>query len=95
MKSTKLLLNLTLILILTLISGTAIAQSAHEVYTDRNVRIIQQTNGWLVMHFDAIVAHGDGTLDIKNLPPAFQDFLDIYATMPESQSPKKSISKST
>ncbi len=95
MKNSKLLLNLTLFLILAFVSGTAIAQSANEVYTDRNVRIIQHPDGWQVMHFDAIVAHGNGTLDIKNLPPAFQDFLDIYATMPKSQSSKKSISKST
>gem|GEM_PF-6993558 len=47
------------------------------------------------MHFDAIVAHGDGTLDIKNLPPAFQKFLDIYAKMTEPQPSKTSISKST
>ena len=85
----------TLTLLLMLASGIANAQTGTEVYSDGNVRIIQQPDGWRVTHGKHIVAHGDGVLPVKKLPPAFQDFLDYYAQLPESESPKPSLSKST
>lgn len=94
MKKNTFILHFVLAMLLMLASGVANAQNA-EVYSDGNVRIIQKPDGWQVMHFGNIVAHGEGVLAVKNLPPAFQDFLDVYAKMPESESPKPSLSKST
>jgi|GEM_PF-4314712 len=44
MKNSKHLLNLTIILILALISGTSTAQNTNVIYSDANVRIIQEQN---------------------------------------------------
>lgn len=91
MKSVKLLL--ALLTVLTTISGNAIAQDSNVIYQDGNVSIIQLQDGWQVKHFSNIVAHGDGVLEIKNLPPAFQDFLDVYAKRPQAATPRKPASK--
>lgn len=64
-----------------------------EAYTNGNATILQHTDGWQVLHGTSIVAHGDGVLDVKNLPPAFQDFLDYYAKLPLDKTPRKSLSK--
>ena len=47
----------TLTLLLMLASGIANAQTGTEVYSDGNIRIIQQPDGWKVTHGKHIVAH--------------------------------------
>ncbi len=66
-----------------------------EVYADGNATILQLADGWQVLHGSNIVAHGDGVLDVKNLPPAFKDFLYYYSRLPLDKSPRKSLSKNT
>ena len=92
MKKNSFLLHLAMLLILSVMAQQAYAQTT-EVYSDGNVRIIQQPDGWQVMHFAKTVAHGDGIIDVNNLPPAFKDFLDFYAGLPQAQSPRRSLSK--
>lgn len=94
MKNNKFSLHLTFLLMLFFVSGVATAQTGNIVYSDGNVSIVQQTDGWRVMHFKKVVAHGDGIIDTQNLPPAFKDFLDHYAALPQTQSPRRSLSKS-
>ncbi|MCR5455763.1 MAG: C10 family peptidase [Bacteroidales bacterium] len=93
MKKDILLLHLAILLVLSLSSNIAHAQTSNEVYSDGNVSIVQQQDGWQVKHFDQIVAHGDGILNTQDLPPAFQDFLDYFATLPKDQSPSRKLSK--
>lgn len=73
--------------------NTASAQSGKLILTQGNANIYQDTDGWAIYHGKAVVAHGEGILDINNLPPAFQDFLDYYAALSLDKSPKKSLSK--
>lgn len=68
------------------------AHSQTEVYSNGNVRIVQESDSWQVLHGTNVIAHGDGTLDVGNLPPAFQDFLEYYA---KKEVVKKKLSKST
>ena len=93
MKNNKFSLHLTFLLMLFLVSGVATAQTSNIVYSDGNVSIVQQTDGWQVMHFKKVVAHGDGIIDTQNLPPAFKDFLDHYAR--KSKSSRTLRSKAT
>ena len=58
-------------------------EAQETVYTDGNVRIEQNTDGWQILIGNTVVGYGDGVLDTKNLPPAFQDLLDFYATQKE------------
>ncbi len=87
------LLTLLAILLFALYSGTASAQSGNLILTQGNVNIYQNADGWVIYHGNAVIAHGEGTLDITDLPPAFQDFLDYYAALSLDKSPKKSLSK--
>ena len=65
--------------ILILLVDVGIAQAQQTVYTDGNVRIVQNTDGWQILHGESVVGYGEGVLSIGNLPPAFKDFLDYYA----------------
>lgn len=87
------LLTLLAILLFALYSGTASAQSGNLILTQGNVNIYQNADGWVIYHGNAVIAHGEGNLDITDLPPAFQDFLDYYAALSLDKSPKKSLSK--
>lgn len=58
--------------------------SAQVIYQDGNVRI-EQNDGWKMYHGDVLVAHGDGMLDMDNMPPAFNAILDNYAKTPVSK----------
>lgn len=87
------LLTLLAILLFALYSGTASAQSGNLILTQGNVNIYQNADGWVIYHGNAVIAHGEGTLDITDLPPAFQDFLDYYAALSLDKSPKKKLSK--
>ena len=68
------------------------AHSQTEVYSNGNVKILQLSDGWQVLHGNNVIAHGDGTLDVGNLPPMFKDFLEYYAK--KEISSKKKLSKS-
>lgn len=59
--------------------------SARVIYEDRNVSIVVE-DGWKILHGERIVAFGDGPMDVNNLPPAFQELLNIYAELPVQQS---------
>ena len=87
------LLTLLAILLFALYSGTASAQSGNLILTQGNVNIYQNADGWVIYHGNAVIAHGEGTLDITDLPPAFQDFMDYYAALSLDKSPKKKLSK--
>jgi len=63
------------------------------ILTQGNVNIYQNADGWVIYHGNAVIAHGEGNLDITDLPPAFQDFLDYYAALSLDKSPKKKLSK--
>lgn len=54
---------------------------AQEIYHEGNVRVVLE-DGWKIYHGDIQVAHGEGTLDMDNLPPAFKAIIDNYATSP-------------
>ena len=54
---------------------------AQEIYNEGNVRVVLE-DGWKIYHGDIQVAHGEGTLDMDNLPPAFKAIIDNYATTP-------------
>ena len=69
---------LAALLLTTLVSAISMAQV---IYQDGNVRIIQ-ADGWKILHGDKVVAYGDSPLDLDNMPPAFQAFIDTYADMP-------------
>ena len=50
------------------------------VYINRDVKVIQYPDGWQIISGDYVLGHGDGILDINNLPPAFEFMLENYAT---------------
>ena len=50
------------------------------VYINRDVKVIQYPDGWQIISGDYVLGHGDGILDIDNLPPAFEFMLENYAT---------------
>lgn len=54
---------------------------AQEIYREGNVRVVLE-NGWKIYHGDLQVAHGEGSLDMDNLPPAFKAIIDNYANTP-------------
>ncbi len=64
------------------------AQS-NPIYQNGNVSIIQSPEGWQMLHGENVVGHGEGNLDINDLPPAFKSLLDNYAKLPLSVSKKK------
>ena len=64
------------------------AQS-NPIYQNGHVSIIQSPEGWQMLHGENVVGHGEGNLDINDLPPAFQSLLDNYAKLPLSVSKKK------
>ena len=89
------LMTLLCMMVLSLVTGSALAQSGKLILTQGNAKIYQDTEGWAIYHGKVVVAHGDGVLDITNLPPAFQDFLDYYAALSLDKSPKRRLSKAT
>ncbi len=88
-------MTLLCMMVLSLVTGSALAQSGKLVLTQGNAKIYQDTEGWAIYHGKVVVAHGDGVLDITNLPPAFKDFLDYYAALSLDKSPKRRLSKAT
>ena len=78
--------------ILILMVNVGIAQAQQTVYTDGNVRIVQNTDGWQIILGNTVMAFGDGAIDLDNMPPAFKDILDAYAKMDEPKE-KKTLSK--
>jgi hypothetical protein len=86
----KILLFVTTLFVILMNVEQVFAQT--EVYSNGNVRIAQNSDGWQVLHGTNVIAHGDGTLDVGNLPPMFQDFLEYYAK--KEVSSKKKLSKS-
>ena len=54
---------------------------AQEIYHEGNVRVVLE-DGWKIYHGDIQVAHGEGILDMDNLPPAFKAVIDNYANSP-------------
>ena len=85
--STKRHLKLAALLFLAFFSINAFAQQT--VYINRDVKVIQYPDGWQIISGDYVLGHGDGILDIDNLPPAFEFMLESYAT-----SSKKAVRRS-
>lgn len=88
--STKRHLKLAALLFLAFFSINAFAQQT--VYINRDVKVIQYPDSWQIITGDYVLGHGDGILDIDNLPPAFEFMLESYADMP-AESFKKNASK--
>ena len=88
--STKRHLKLAALLFLAFFSINAFAQQT--VYINRDVKVIQYPDVWQIISGDYVLGHGDGILDIDNLPPAFEFMLESYADMP-AESFKKNASK--
>lgn len=84
---------LTLFLIAVLIMSAGMAQAQQTVYYNGNVSIVQNHDGWQILLGTTVVGHGDGVLDVTNLPPAFKNMLDFYATQKESSLKKHSLKK--
>lgn len=80
---------LAALLLTTLVSAISMAQV---IYQDGNVRIIQ-ADGWKILHGDKVVAYGDSPLDLDNMPPAFQAFIDTYADMPVQENTSRAQAK--
>lgn len=78
----------TAMLLLVVLLTTATAWAQQTVYQDGNVSIVQNSGGWQILIGKTVVGHGDGTLDVNNLPPAFQDMLQFYATQKEPAAKK-------
>ena len=70
--------KLAALLIFAACSINAFAQQT--VYTNRDVKVVQYPDGWQIISDDYVLGHGDGVLDIDNLPPAFEYLLENYAT---------------
>ncbi|MBP5456303.1 MAG: InlB B-repeat-containing protein, partial [Paludibacteraceae bacterium] len=64
---------------------TGFSQNANVIYEDGPVKIEQLPGSWKVLCWGKTVAHGDGFLNINDLPPAFQDFLNHCAQLNESE----------
>ena len=79
----RILFNLIVLLTLSAFANSVLAQQT--VYTNGNVSIIQNADGWQILHGKTVVGHGDGILDINNLPPAFQYMLELYAAEPKKR----------
>ena len=62
------------------------------VYINRDVKVIQYPDGWQIISGDYVLGHGDGILDIDNLPPAFEFMLENYATA-SNKAVRRSASK--
>ena len=84
---------LTLFLIAVFIMSAGMAQAQQTVYYNGNVSIVQNHDGWQILLGTTVVGHGDGVLDVTNLPPAFKNMLDFYATQKESSLKKHSLKK--
>ena len=82
----RILFNLIVLLTLSAFANSVLAQQT--VYTNGNVSIIQNADGWQILHGKTVVGYGDGILDIDNLPPAFQSILDYYSTLKEVSTKK-------
>ena len=67
--------------------------SQQTIYSNGNVKIVQNSDSWQVLIGETMLGHGDGVLDVDNLPPAFQNMLSFYAQQKESDI-KKSLKKS-
>ena len=65
-------------------SSAGFSQNATTIYKDGFVKVEQLAQSWQVVCGNKVVAHGNGILDINNLPPAFQDLLDYYARLDEA-----------
>ena len=74
----RILLNLIALLTFSTFSINVLAQQT--IYTNGNVSIIQNSDGWQMLHGKNIVGHGEGVLDIDNVSPAFRSILDYYIT---------------
>ncbi|MBR2194171.1 MAG: C10 family peptidase [Salinivirgaceae bacterium] len=74
----KRLSKLAALLIFAVFSINAFAQQT--VYTNRDVKVVQYPDCWQIISDDDVLGHGDGILDIDNLPPAFVYLLENYAT---------------
>ncbi|MBO4603131.1 MAG: C10 family peptidase [Salinivirgaceae bacterium] len=79
--------RLAALLFFAVFSINAFAQQT--VYINRDVKVIQYPDGWQIISGDYVLGHGDGILDIDNLPPAFEFMLENYAT-----ASKKAVSRS-
>lgn len=78
--------------ILCIFAKTIYAQQI--VLTKGNVNVVQNADGWQILLGNNILGHGEGVLDIENLPPAFIDMLNYYSTLTE-KTIKKSIKKAS
>lgn len=61
------------------------------IYKNGNASLVQYPETWELLHGNTIVGHGNGTLDVNNLPPAFKSLLDYYAV--KNISTKRTIVK--
>lgn len=68
-------------------AGAVFSQTV--VYSSGKVSVVQDALGWRILQGEDVVAHGDGILDMTNLPPAFMSFVNFYAQT-ESVKVKKS-----
>lgn len=84
-------LRLVFVLLAFIIANSVCAQTT--IYENGNAKIVQTDGGWEVLHGTNQVAHGNGTLDLTNLPPMFQDYLEYYAKK-EVVRQKRSLKKS-
>ena len=66
-----------LLLAILIEASTVFAQTV--VYSSGKVSVVQDAQGWRILQGEDVVAHGDGILDMTNLPPAFMSFVNFYA----------------
>ena len=81
----RILLNLIVLLTFSTLSISVSAQQT--IYANGNVSIIQNPDGWQMLHGKTIVGHGEGVLDIDNVSPAFRSILDYYSALKLKETP--------
>lgn len=78
-KTSKLMLALLVLLASTFCASNLYAQSGRIVLQKGNAKIYQQDATWQMWHGNEVVAHGDGILNVNNLPPGFISLWEAIA----------------
>lgn len=89
------LFTLLAAIVLILCATGVSAQTGRIVLQKGNAKIYQQADGWQIYHGNTIVAHGEGSLNVGNLPPMFKVIFDDIASTSLDVNLGKSLSKAS
>ncbi len=90
----RLILCRSVLLLALIFCATGIfAQNGRLVLEKNNARIYQQADGWKMYHGTEIVAHGEGSINVGNMPPMFKKIFESIANTGSNTKLGKNLSK--